>query len=148
MSALECESATYAAPSLYEEAFKEAERHKWIESQKQGRDLGENAISEWYRVHWRHYCRWKSMEHLRGSCRWREFGDEKFGHIYSLIVAGDLLVDRILDRVYAGQENLDVIRWAQDFGLPMERVIDILAQLDVNGARLDPITNISHLRRK
>jgi hypothetical protein len=78
---------------------------------------------------------------LRGSRRWREFDDEHFGQLYSLIVAGDLLVDRILDRVYDGYENLSMILWAHDWGLPVPRVIDILAQLDVNRARLEPKTH-------
>lgn len=124
--------------SLYAEAVKEAERHKWIESQKHGRDLGEAAIREWYRNYWNRFCRWRRMEHLQGTRRWREFGDDDFGHLHVLIVTGDLLVDRILDRVYAGHENLSIINWALCWGLPMERVIRILAQLDVNRAHLDP----------
>lgn len=127
-----------AARSLYEEAVREAERHKWIESQKRGRDLGDSAIREWYRLHWRHYCRHKRMAHLRGSECYREFGDDQFGQLYSLIVTGDLLVDRILDRVYAGYENLEIINWALDWGLAVERIVDILAQVDVNRARLEP----------
>lgn len=124
--------------SLYEEASREAERHKWIESQKQGRDLGPGAINEWYRVYWLQYCRYRRLEHVEGSRCWREFGPEDFGQLYSLIVTGDLLVDRILDRVYAGYENLDIIIWAIDWGLPLNRVISILSQLDVNRARLEP----------
>lgn len=124
-----------AVTSLYEEAFREAERHKWIESQKQGRDLGDRAIREWYRVYWCQYCRCKRIEHQRGSRSWREFSDENFEHLYSLIIAGDLLVDRILDRVYAGQENLEIINWAIDWGMPIDRVLEILSQLDVNRAR-------------
>ena len=126
------------ALSLHVEAIREAERHKWIESQKRGRDLGDHAIREWYRVHWPQYCRYKRMEHLRGSRRWAEFNDEPFGQLYSLIVQGDLLADRILDRVYAGHENLTIITWALDWGLPIGPVLDILAQLDVNRARLEP----------
>lgn len=126
------------APSLYDEAVREAERHKWIESQKRGRDLGDKAIVEWYRVYWLEYCRCRRLEHVQGHRRWREFGDEQFGHLYTLIVAGDLLVDLILDRVYAGYENLDILTWAMDWGLPIDRVIHILTQLDVNRARLDP----------
>ena len=125
--------------SLHDEAFREAQRHKWIESQKQGRDLGEIAIREWYRLHWLCYCRVRRLEHIQGSRRWREFGDDNFGQIHSLIIAGDLLVDRILDRVYLGHENLGIINWAIDWGLPIPRVLDILAQLDVNRARLEPI---------
>lgn len=126
-------------PSLYEEAYREAEKHKWIKSQKLGCDQGDEAIREWYRVHWHRYCRYRRLEHLGGARQWREFGDEKFGQLYSLIVAGDMLVDRILDRVYAGHENLDIINWALDWGLPIDRVINILTQLDVNRARLDPV---------
>jgi len=53
-------------------------------------------------------------------------------------VAGDPLVDQILDRVYAGHENLGIINWAIEWGLPIDRVLNILSQLDVNRARLEP----------
>lgn len=125
--------------SLYEEAVREAERHKWIESQKSGHDLGVTAIREWYAVHWYGYCRQKRLEHVQGCRCWREFGDDHFGQLYSLIIEGDLLVDRVLDRVDAGYENLEIINWALDWGLPASRVVDILAQIDVNRARLDPV---------
>ena len=138
------EGGVATALSVYEEAVREADRHKWIESQKQGRDLGKTAVREWYRLYWLGYCRQKRLEHLEGSQCWHEFGDEDFGHLYDLIVAGDLLVDRILDRVYAGHENLEIITWAFDWGLSMDRVLNILAQLDVNRARLDP-TDLSSL---
>lgn len=131
-------AATTAALSLYEEGSKEAQRHKWIESQKHGRDLGQAALQEWYSVHWPTYCRKKRLEHLQGRQRWREFQDEEFGHLYSLILEGDLLVDRILDRVDAGFENLAIINWALDWNLPMDRVLSILTQIDINKARLDP----------
>ena len=126
--------------SLYDEARREAERHKWIESQKQGRDLGDHAIRDWYHNHWRGYCRCKRLEHVRGHRRWDEFEDQTFGQLHSLIVTGDLLVDRILDRIDAGLENLDIIRWAHDWGIPVLRVLGVLEQVDVNRARLEPLT--------
>jgi len=129
---------TLAVGSLYEEAGLEAERHKWIESQKHGRDLGERAIRDWYRNHWSSYCRHRRLEHLGGERRWLEFSDERFGCLYALIVTGDLLVDRILDRVCAGYENLELINWSLEWGLPPDQIIDILSQLDVNRSRLDP----------
>lgn len=132
------ETGSTAPASLYDEARKEAEIHKWIESQKHGRDLGERAIDDWYRTYWMLFCRHRRMEHLCGRRQWFEFSDEKFGRLYSLIVAGDVLVDRILDRVYAGYENLEIINWALDWGLPMPRVVFILEAVDVNRARLDP----------
>ena len=53
--------------SLYCEAVTEAERHKWIESEKAGYDLGESAIEEWNRCHWWGWCRSKWLEHLKGE---------------------------------------------------------------------------------
>lgn len=124
--------------SLYAEAIKEAERHKWIESQKHGRDMGVWAIRQWYRQYWPQYCRSKRLEHLEGRKRWREFGDDDFGQLHYLIIKGDALVNQILDLVFEGRENLNIIQWALGAGLPMDRVIDILVQLDVNRAHLDP----------
>ncbi|MFQ5732330.1 MAG: hypothetical protein ACE5KM_10300 [Planctomycetaceae bacterium] len=124
--------------SLYAEARREAERHKWIESQKQGRDLGDHAIRDWYRNYWLGYCRCKRLEHVSGRRRWHEFEELAFGQLHSLIVCGDLLVDRILDRIDAGFENLELIQWAHDWGLSVPRVVSILEQVDVNRARLEP----------
>ncbi len=128
----------HVRPSLYEEAHHEAERHKWIESERQGHDLGDYAIRDWYHHHWPRYCRHRRLEHIRGMRQWREFGDEAFGCVYSLIITGDLLADRILDRIDAGHENLGVLNWAIEWGLPISRVMYILEQIDVNRARLDP----------
>jgi hypothetical protein len=127
------------AASIYDEALREANRHKWIESQKHGRDLGDTAIGDWFRKHWRSYCRHRRMEHLRGWQQWVEFDDEPSAQIDSLIAANDCLVDRVLDRVYAGWENLDILNWAIEWGLPTNRVIEILAQVDVNRARFEPL---------
>lgn len=124
--------------SLYAEADVEAQRHKWILSERHGHDLGESAIRDWYHRHWLHYCRLKRLEHVRGMKCWLEFGDETFGCVYTLIVSRDLLTDRILDRIDAGHENLGILNWAIDWGLPVDRVIDLLTKIDVNRARLEP----------
>jgi len=123
--------------SLYDEARREAETHKWIESQKQGCDLGEHAIREWYRSYWLLYCRHRRLEHIRGEAHWLEFESEAFGVRYTLIMTEGLLADRILDRLDCGYENLDVIHWAHENGLPIDRVLDILEVIDVNRARID-----------
>ena len=125
--------------SLYDEAVREAERHKWIESQKRGRDLGELAIREWYQVHWPRYCRFRRMEHLHGRQRWREFDEDHFGRLCDLLTSADSLVKWVLDGVHQGLENLEILNRAIDQGLETERVIEILAAIDVNRARLDPI---------
>jgi hypothetical protein len=48
----------------------------------------------------------------------------------------DLLLDRILDRIKAGQENLDIICWAHDWGIAIKPLIEILEALDINSRRL------------
>ena len=133
-----CAVATEADASLYIEAHHEALRHKWIESQKQGRDLGESALQEWYRRYWYAYCRRKRLEHLLGQRRWREFEAEKFGQLATCVAQGDALVARVLDRFYDGMENLDIICWAFDGRHPVNRVVELLIQLDMNRARLEP----------
>lgn len=129
---------TQLALSLHEQAFCEAERHKWIESQKRGCDLGDGAIHEWYRLYWRDYCRRKRLEHLRGECCFEEFGVGHFGDLTPLIDRHDPLVDRIIDMVDAGMENLDVINWALDRRIEIDRVLEVLILVDVNEARIDP----------
>ncbi len=118
--------------------MQEAERHKWIESQKHGRDLGDPAIQDWYRRHWHGYCRCKRIEHVLGRRCWREFEEDAFGQLYALIVTGDLLLDRVLDRVDFGDENLDLILWAIEWGLPVRRVVMLLELININRARLEP----------
>lgn len=132
------DSTVVAARSVHDAALEEAARHKWIESQKHGRDLGGLALDEWFRRHWLPYCRFCRLEHLRGRNPWREFGHHDFGRLSELLKQGDLLLDRIFDRLECGQENLDVINWAMDWGLDIDRVIELLELVDINRARLEP----------
>lgn len=127
------------ALSLHEEGLREAERHKWIESQKRGTDLGAWALNDWYGRYWPIFCRLKCLEHLAGIRSWSEFAPETFGLIGKLIRDEDLLLELILDRAYSGMENLSLILWAHDWGLPMKRVLYILEQLNLNQAQLEPL---------
>ncbi|MBS0260442.1 MAG: hypothetical protein JSS02_00690 [Planctomycetes bacterium] len=124
--------------SLYEEGQREAERHKWIQSQKYGRDLGSEALEDWYTRYWPLFCRLKCLEHLHGWRSWNEFAPEDFGLIGKLLRDGDLLLEMILDRAHAGMENLDILVWAHEWNLPMKRIIYILEQLNLNRAQLSP----------
>jgi hypothetical protein len=124
--------------SLYEEGQREAERHKWIESQKQGKDLGQSAVDDWYRRYWPIFCRIKCLEHLHGNCPWHEFEQTDFGMIGRLFLDMDPLLAKILDHAQNGKENLDIIVWAIDSGEPTVRVCEILEQLHLNRAQLHP----------
>lgn len=123
--------------SIYKSSYLEALRHKWIASEKAGHDLGDAAITEWLAHHWPHWCRARWLEHLMGQAYWVEFDEASFGALPRDFRGDGALLDRVLDRVYCGWENLDIILWATDWKLELNSVIDILILLDINRARLD-----------
>jgi len=132
-------SATGAAPSLYEAADVEADRHKWLVSEKLKRDAGPPAVSEWWDKHWPGFCRHRRVEHLKGAQQWLEFEHDVYGRFYDSVLSGDPLVTGILDRVADGWENLQFMNWADDCGHPRRRVLEILEVVNINtAARMDP----------
>jgi len=122
--------------SVYTESEQEALRYKWIESEKAGHDLGEDAIRLWVKRHWWGYLRARWLEHLQGKCFWVELDRGDFGLLQREFHDNTLLLDRILDRLKSGQENLDIILWAMNWGLPRTPVLQILEALDINSRRL------------
>ena len=122
--------------SVYEEGQREADRFKWIESEKAGFDLGETAIRRWVKDHWSGYLRARWLEHLQGVKFWVELDRGDFGLLQRSFKEKELLLDRVLDRLKAGFENLDVIVWAIDWQVAMDQVIDVLEALDINSRRL------------
>jgi len=123
---------------LREAAHAEAQCHRWIESQKHGRDLGDDAVSDWYERYWSLFCRLKCLEHLGGTRYWPDFAEKDFGLIRQLFAKEDLLLELLLDCAQCGMENLNIIWWAKDWCLPIDRVLDILEALHLNRAQLDP----------
>jgi len=122
--------------SVYSESEQEALKFKWIESEKAGKDLGEDAIRRWVKQHWWGYLRARWLEHLQGKCFWVELDRGDFGLLQREFHDNTLLLDRILDRLKSGQENLDIIVWALTWGLPITPVLQILEALDINSRRL------------
>ena len=131
-----CSGSDMQKSSVYAECEREIDRYKWIESEKAGRDLGETAIRRWVKEHWWGYLRARWLEHLQGRRFWVELDRGDFGLLQRTFEADTLLLDRILDRIKAGQENLDIICWALEWGIPIEPLIKILEALDINSRRL------------
>jgi hypothetical protein len=129
--------------SVFLEGEKEALRFKWIESEKAGHDLGSAAIRAWVRHHWWGYLRARWLEHLQGSRFWVELDRGDFGLLQREFKEQTVLLDRILDRLKTGQENLDIIEWAHTWGIATDPVLEILEALDINSRRLaakfDPV---------
>jgi hypothetical protein len=121
--------------SLHRCGEEEAQRHKWIESEKAGRDLGEWAIRTWIRDHWHGFLRHRWIEHLEGKTFWVELAQDDFGLLHR-VFSDSLLIDPILEMIKNGEENLDIIVWAINRDYPMDEVREILRTLDVNSLRI------------
>jgi hypothetical protein len=122
--------------SLHQCGEEEAQRFKWIESEKAGRDLGETAIKTWIGCHWNGFLRHRWLEHLQGKTFWIELDQGDFGLLRTAFQASPL-IDPILEQLKRGRENLDVILWALQDRLPMHEVLQILEALDVNSRRIE-----------
>jgi hypothetical protein len=122
--------------SLHRCGEEEAQRFKWIESEKAGRDLGEIAIRHWIGEHWHGFLRHRWLEHLQGKTFWIELDQGDFGLLRSAFKSSPL-IDPILEHFKHGRENLDIILWALRNRLPMSDVLEILEALDVNSRRIE-----------
>lgn len=122
--------------SLHQCGEEEAQRFKWIESEKAGRDLGETAIRSWIGQHWNGFLRQRWLDHLQGKAFWIELDQGDFG-LLQRAFRGSPLIDPILEHFKHGRENLDIIQWALERHLPMEEVREILEALDVNSRRIE-----------
>ncbi len=127
--------------SLYAHCVDEALRFKWIESERAGFDLGEEALKRWVRLFWKDYLRARLIEHLEGRVFWAELDRDDFGLLKNSFQDDPSLLDRIVDRLRCGDENLEIICWAHDGGMPMCRVKAILESIDINARRLEPRFN-------
>jgi len=123
----------------------EAERHKWIESEKAGRDLGEAAMRCWVREHWNGFLRERWLEHLQGWAFWIELDHDDFG-LLERAFRGSELIEEILEHLKVGKENLDILNWAIDNHLPMCEVLEFLETLDMNSRRIECqfLSRLSH----
>ena len=132
------EPAAPPVKSLCKHSYLEALRYKWIESEKAGYDLGDRAIGDWLTRHWHGWCRARWIEHITGETVWVEFNADAFSSLARNYKGDRLLLDRVLDRLRCGSENLDVIIWASEWKVDVESVIEILSLIDINRARIDP----------
>ena len=135
-------TATCEEPiSVYDQAREEAEKHKWLESEKHGCDQGPEAIEDWYRQFWGRYCRTRRLEHLAGKRQWAEFADHEFGQMYELLQSGNKLLHELIHRFEQGWENLQFAVWLHESDKPREQIEHILGLLEIfniNIARLEP----------
>jgi len=127
--------------SVHHEAVREAEKHKWIESQKRGYDVGESALAEWCHKHWADFYHHRYMQHLDGEICWKEFPEQKFGLLKRKPVEDRHTLERFASLMIRknGGENLYIINSELDCHPRVsERMMKLLEIIDLNNDRLPP----------
>lgn len=131
-----CREYTSVRASVYDQAWQEAHRYKWIESERRGHDLGVSAIAEWNRRYFKRFYRWRHWLHLTGRQRFGEFPEYQFNTISE---PRDEIEQQVVYRFWDGQENLEILLCAHGCGWPIEQVRVLLHLLGINEARLNPL---------
>jgi hypothetical protein len=129
-------SAQVVQRSLRVDVRDHLDRHKWIQSQKAGRDLGQEAVRDWIQKHWYGYLKARWLEHLQGQSYWIELNRDAFGLLSREFPQKGDLLNLILDRMKVGCENLEILCWAIDERLPVDEIHHILKVIDINSLRL------------
>lgn len=133
--------------SLTAHALSAIDRHKWIESQKAGRDLGKMAVDDWIERYWKGWTRSKLMEHFYGWRCWGAFDEEDFGLLIRSSVEHHVphhVLEQIGGILAQGGENLDVINWALSSDQVLEEILWVLDRIDINAKRHRLLTD--HIR--
>lgn len=125
--------------SVHEDCVDEANRFKWIESEKAGRDLGVQALIQWVKEHWNGYLRSKWIEHIEGVNFWIELDRDDFGLLRHTF-RDSIYLSEIMSQLKSKKENFDIIQWVIEANLPasgVAEVIEILAVFDINSKRIE-----------
>ena len=121
--------------SLFQEAQAEAERHRYLESERAGCDLGLDAIDDWHRRYWTMWLRHRWLEHLLGLRCWEELEAWRFGRLRDLFPDHPALLDEIASLVRRGAENTDILWWAAKERRHLPTVMAILTEMRINEIR-------------
>jgi hypothetical protein len=123
--------------SLREDSWNEACAEKLYQSQRAGRDVGNDAIREWVDVHWPGFLRARCIEHLLGTRFWVELKREKFGILRETPVDNQPILDSVIDQLIRMKENLDLICWLRTKPpKEQETIRGFLRLININDDRL------------
>jgi hypothetical protein len=133
--------------SLTAHALCAIDRHKWIESEKTGRDLGDAAMKDWVDRCWKGWTRARLIEHLYGWRCWGAFDVDDFALLSHATVDYHVphrILEHVAEILAEGGENLDVITWALANGQPLDAILWLLDRIDINAKRQRLLTD--HIR--
>lgn len=115
-----------AERSLYQAAHAEAVRYREQVAVRMGAPFGDEAISEWNRLHWWQWACERVLEHVRGDVFWAEFDAARFASIH----AGERAVVQLAADIQTIREHLDQPDLDfRDRRLFEERLADLVNQL-------------------
>ena len=123
--------------SLYEDSWQEALCEKLYQSQRAGRDVGEEAIRYWVHAHWPGFLRARWIEHILGIRFWVELSRKDFGILRDPPEELKPLRDSVIDLLIRMKENLDIFCWSRCKS-PEERkaIRELLHLINLNGHKL------------
>ena len=133
--------------SLTAHALMAMERHKWIESEKAGWDVGEPGLRDWVDRFWKGFVRARLIEHLYGWRCWGAFDEDDFGLLERSSVEHQVpndVLETVARLLGDGGENLDVIAWAIADGRDLDAILWLLDRIDINAKRQRLLTD--HIR--
>ena len=102
-------------------------------STRMPKELANRAFRSWMAKYGNDHFFPMWLAHLWGRKYYTDFGSDNFG-ILAGMFEGDkaLLIDRVMDRLHAGQEPLDILSWAIEWNIPTD---DVIAILNTTGGR-------------
>jgi hypothetical protein len=123
--------------SLEVEAWQQALKERWYQSEQAGRDVGETAIRLWVHRHWPGFVRHRWIQHMLGEQFWLELKREEYAILRDTPVEVRPLLDTIIDKLICGAENLNLVQWLRQ-RCPEERKVirKLLCTIDINSHRL------------
>jgi hypothetical protein len=128
--------------SVYQHGMLEAERFKWIQSERAGKDLGVSALHSWARLYWHRFVRERWLEHLEGRRYWIELDHDDFG-LLQREFQDSPVIHEIIRILKEGGENLDVVIWSIHLSQSeCDEVLEILEILDINSRRLEFLLDV------
>ncbi len=124
--------------SLTAHAIQMMERHRWIESEHAGRDVGDWCLRDWVERYWKGFVRARLIEHLYGWRCWGAFDEADFGLLVRRSVeyhVSTSVLEQVASILGDGGENLDVITWALERGHDLDPILWLLDRIDINAKR-------------
>jgi hypothetical protein len=119
-------------------AVLEARRYKWEKSKQEGKDLGNKAIAEWFKLHWKEWFNAHWVEHLQGKRFYDGFAESEFNITTSSPEGDSELTSKIVEFLQQSgnmSENLGIVLWSAEFGKDMNQVMKVLRKIDINSKR-------------